>query len=315
MSLSTYALKRLGSLGVIWVGLTVMTFSLAHVAPENPARIYVERRLGREPTPVELALAEHQLGLDKSLVVQYQHWLSGAVRGEFGMSWSYDEPVSSVVGSRLGATVRLAVAALVGGLLLAVPIGVLTAACRGSRVDRWCRLGAAILSAFPGFVLAYVLIYVFGVKLHLLPTFGSDSARHLVLPVLTLALLGAADLTRLVRATMLDVLGEEYIRTARAKGVSGTAVLFSHALRNALVPVVSVAGVRLGFLLTGAFIVEYVFALQGLGQVALAAINNRDYPLMQGFVLVTGTVFVTANLGVDLAYAWLDPRIRLSSGT
>lgn len=306
-----YITRRLSSLLIVWAGVTVLAFGLGHFARGNPAEIYLERTMLRPATEDEIRETEQRMGLDRSLVVQYADWVSDAVRGDLSTSWSNDVAVSALLRQRFPHTAALAGMALIVGLFVAIPSGVAFSYFRNSAIDHLGRTGASLAASFPSFVLAYALIFLFGVRLRLLPLFGFGSPKHFVLPVLALALLGAADLTRVTRSTMLDVLREDYVTTARAKGVSRSSLLFKHALRNALNPIVTLSGLRLGYLLAGAVIVESIFAWPGLGTLVLEGIYARDYPLIQGFVLFTGTIFVLINLIVDLTYAWLDPRVRL----
>ncbi|HVL28962.1 MAG TPA: nickel ABC transporter permease [Acidimicrobiales bacterium] len=306
-----YAARRVASAVVALLGVSVLAFALGVLAPGDPAEVVLSRSLGQPPTDEQLAEMRRELGTDRPVVVQYLDWLSGAVRGDFGSSWLRGVRVRDALAERVPRTFALAMAGAGLSLVIGIPIGVLAATRRNSVVDHVSRLGALVGASFPSFFLAYVLIWLLAVRFRALPVFGFGSAAHLVLPALTLALGPAAVLARLTRSAVLEVLGEGYIRTARSKGARGTAVLFHHALRNALIPVVTVAGLSVGHLLGGSLIVEWVFAWPGMGELAVSAIHDRDYPLVQGFVLFAAAVYLLVNLLVDLSYARLDPRVRV----
>ena len=223
-------------------------------------------------------------------------------------------PVLPALISPLGSTLILALGGLIAASMIAFPLGILAAVKHNSLIDVVARFFSLIGAAIPSYWLAYMFILVFAVYLHWLPVAGAGSWRHLILPCFTLGLSGAALLSRLLRSSMLEVLGYDYIRTARAKGLSERKVILQHALRNALIPVVTVMGNMFGLLLSGAIIVETVFARPGLGRLIIEAISFRDYPVIQGFVLFTGTVFVLVSLIIDLSYTWIDPQVRLADG-
>lgn len=306
-----YAARRLAAVVLALLGVSVLTFAMGVLAPGEPAEVVLTRSLGQPPTDEQLEEMRRDLGTDRPLPVQYLAWLGGAVRGDFGDSWLRGVRVQDALAERVPRTAALALAGAGLSIVLGIPIGVLAATRRNSVLDHVSRVGALFGASLPSFFLAYVLIYVFAVRFRALPVFGFGSAAHLVLPAVTLSLGPAAVLARLTRSAVLEVLGEDYIRTARAKGARATAVLFHHALRNALVPVVTVAGLSVGHLLGGSLIVEWVFAWPGMGDLAVSAIHDRDYPLVQGFVLFAAAVYLLVNLVVDLSYARLDPRVRL----
>lgn len=306
-----YAARRLASALLALLGVSVLTFGLGVLAPGEPAEVVLSRSLGQPPTDAQLAEMRRELGTDRSLPVQYLDWLGGAVQGDFGNSWLRGIKVQEALGERVPRTAVLALTAAALSVLIGIPIGVLAATRRNSGLDHVSRVGALFGASLPSFFVAYVLIWLFAVRSRTLPVFGFGSAAHLVLPAVTLALGPAAVLARLTRSAVLEVLGEDFVRTARSKGARATAVLFRHALRNALVPVVTVAGLSVGHLLGGSLVVEYVFAWPGMGELAVSAIHDRDYPLVQGFVLFAAAVYLVVNLVVDLSYARLDPRVRL----
>lgn len=309
-----YIARRLLLLVPIWLGITLMAFGLGRLAPGDPARLIAERQADGLPTAAQIEHVRAEYGLDDPLPLQYARWVGNALRGDLGLSFKTGGPVLEELARRFPATLELAVYGMLVGIALALPLGVQAAVRRGSSVDHLSRLIALAGASLPSFWLAFILIIMFAVQLRLLPVAGRGTLRHLVLPAVTLGVALAAPLTRLTRSSMLEVLGEDFVRTARAKGLHERAVILSHALRNALIPVVTVAGMSFGHLLGGAVIVETVFAWPGVGKLVVDSIFDRDYPLIQGYVLFMGTVFVLINLVVDLLYVWLDPRVRLGAG-
>jgi peptide/nickel transport system permease protein len=309
-----YIVHRLLLLAPIWLGITLMAFGLGRLAPGDPARLIAERQADGLATPAQIEWVREEYGLNDPLSLQYARWVGNALRGDLGVSFKTGGPVLEELAQRFPATLELAVYGMGVGVLLALPLGVQAAMRRGSVIDHASRLVALAGASLPSFWLAFLLIIVFAVQLRMLPVAGRGTARHLVLPAITLGFALAAPLTRLTRSSMLEVLGEDFVRTARAKGLHEGAVVVRHALRNALIPVVTVAGMSFGHLLGGAVIVETVFAWPGVGKLVVDSIFDRDYPLIQGYVLFMGTVFVLINLLVDLLYVWLDPRVQLASG-
>jgi len=259
----------------------------------------------------EIDAFRHAMGFDDPLLVQYLRYLGKALAGDFGTSLRFQRPVLELVLERLPATALLAVAALAWSTLLGFAFGVLAAVRPGGALDVVVRAVALVGQAMPVFWLGLVLILFFAMKWRLLPTSGYGEARHLVLPALTLGAYYTSAVTRLVRASLIDVMAEDYIRTARAKGLSTAAVMLRHGLRNALIPVVTVQAMYFAALLGGALVTEIIFAWPGIGRLAVQAIQNRDFPLVQAVVLMAAVVFVLANLLVDLAYVMLNPRVRL----
>lgn len=313
--MSRYLAERGAWLVVTLLGVSLLTFGLGVLAPGDPAEVIVERRLN-QPPPRELVEAERRaLGLDRPLVEQYLGWLGDVASGDLGRSWLRDLRVSDALRERIPRTAALAGAAAALSLLIGVSLGVVSAVHRNSPIDHLCRLGALLGASLPSYFIAYLLIFVFAVTLRAVPVFGFGSPAHLVLPAVTLALAPASTLARLTRSSVLEILGDDYIRTARAKGLRARRVLFRHALRNAFIPIVTLAGLSLGHLLGGALVVETVFAWPGLGDLAIGAIHDRDYPLIQGVVLFAGFAYVVVNFAIDLGYGWLDPRIRVGRRT
>jgi peptide/nickel transport system permease protein len=297
----------------IWIGISLLAYMTIDLAPGDPAQVILLRQTGEIPSPEVVQRLRGELGLDDPLPVRYGRWMAGVARGDLGTSFRTGQPVLHDLATRFPATLELAVAGLLIGLAVALPLGVLAAMRPGSILDGGSRLLAILGASLPNFWLGYVLILLLAVELQLFPVAGRGGLTHVALPALTLGVGGAAALLRLTRASLLDEMALDYVRTARAKGLSEWTVVLRHALRNALNPMVTLTGIRFGGLLAGAVIVETVFAWPGIGKYMVDAIFDRDYPAIQGFVLFTGTVFLLLNLLVDLIYAWLDPRVRLGS--
>ena len=305
--MTAYVLRRaIFSLFVLWGALTIV-FVAIRVAPGDPAQLM----LGAEATPQALAALRERLGLDKPLPLQYVEYLFQALRLEFGNSLRLDQPALQAVGERLGATARLALAAMLLALLVSFPLGIAAALRQDSLVDRLVSIVSLFGQSAPNFWIGIMFILVFARQFRLLPSGGAESAQHLILPAVTLALPLVGVLTRLVRSGMLDVLHEDYVRTARAKGLTSRTVIVRHALINMLIPVITVVGLQLGHLLGGTVIVETVFAWPGVGRLLVEAISNRDYPLVQAAILLITSGFILINFLVDLSYGFLDPRVRL----
>jgi len=250
------------------------------------------------------------LGFDRPLWEQFARYVGGAARGDLGISLRMNRPVTTLILERLPATLTLTVAAFLIAVVLAIPAGIVSAVKRGTVVDRLAMAGAVAGQAVPIFWLALLLIALFGVRLRWLPVFGSGTLAHLVLPAVSLSTIILGRLARLVRSSMLEVLGQDYVRTARAKGLAEPRVLGLHALKNAAIPIVTLLGLQFAQLLGGAVVTETIFAWPGIGRLVVEAIFNRDFPVVQGVVLVVSLIFVAVNVLVDLAYAVLDPRIR-----
>lgn len=308
-----YLLRRILSLVPTWLGISLFAFALANLAPGDPAELILQRQQQEPPTPEQLEAFRERFGLDDPFVVQYARWVGQAVQGDLGVSLRSGQPVLDELVSRFPATLQITLPAFAVAVLLALAVGVLSAVRRGSLSDHTSRVGALLADSVPSFVLAYLLIIVFSVKLELLPVAGRGSWQHLVLPSLTLGLAATASLMRLTRSSLLDVLGEDYVRTARAMGLPWRTVVLRHALKNALIPIVTVSALIFAGFVTGTVIVETVFGWPGIGKYVVDAIFARDYAVIQGFVVFTGSVFVVLNLLVDVLYVRLDPRVRLGS--
>ncbi len=304
-NLKQYILNRLLSGIIVLFGLSVFTFLLIHFIPGDPVRIM----LGQRATVEQIETLREQLGLNKPLVVQYLDYASGVVRGDLGTSLKTGRPVSTEIAERFPATLKMAVAstiiAVVGGTLL----GVLAAKYKDTVIDVSIMTLATLGMSLPGFWLGLLLMMVFSVQLGWFPIAGGTGFMDIVLPAVTLGTLMATELSRLTRASMIEVLSNDYIRTARAKGMGEHLVLFRHAFRNVLIPIVAVIGLQLAGLLGGAVIVEQVFSWPGLGTLAIQAISSRDFPMIQGTILFIGTIYVLVIILVDVLYALLDPRI------
>ena len=297
---------RLGAAALAVLGASTLVFLLIHLVPGDP----VEVMLGEGASPADRGALRTLLGLDRPLGAQYLEFLAGLARGDLGVSLESGRPVADLIGERLGPTLELAAAALALAVVIALPLGVLAATHRGGPVDG-AAMGFSLLGAgIPNFWLGPMLILVFSLWLGWTPVSGREGAASLVLPALTLGTGLAAVLARMVRASVLEVLGEDYIRTARAKGLTPRAVLWRHALRNAWLPILTLVGLQLGALLGGAVITETIFAWPGVGSLLVESIQRRDYPVVQGTVLVISLIYVGVNTLTDLAYAWIDPRVR-----
>lgn len=313
MSASAWLTRRLGGAVLVWVLISFLSFSLGTLAPGDPAQVMLLRRTGDPPSEDDVRRLRHEMGLDRPFAERYVTWVSAAARGDLGRSYRSGQPVLGEMRERFPATLALAITALVMGLAIAIPLAVASAAARDTVIDHGARIAALAGVSVPSYLVGYLLMLLFAVTLGILPVSGAGAPRHLVLPALTLALGSAASVTRLLRANLLDEMGEDYVRTARAKGLSGFGALTRHALRNALNPVVTVSALRFGRLLGEAVIVETIFAWPGIGRWMVESIYDRDYPAIQGFVLYIATVFLVVNLAVDLSYRFLDPRVRLGA--
>jgi len=297
--------RLLQSLFVVW-GVSVLVFFLLRLAPGDPVSLL----LAETATPEQMDAAREKWGLNDPIPVQYLVFLSHALRGDLGDSLFFKEPALNVLMARMPATLQLSAAALLFSLSVAIPVGMLSALKRDTIWD-YLGTGLAMLGqAIPPYWLGIMLILIFSVLLGWFPTSGRGTIWHLVLPAITLGSVLMALVTRLVRSGMLDVLSEDYVRTARAKGLPERTIIVRHALRNILIPLVTVIGLQLGALFGGAVITESIFAWPGVGRLALQAINARDYPLVQAAVLFISVVYVFLNLAVDILYVYLDPRIR-----
>jgi peptide/nickel transport system permease protein len=301
-----YVLRRLVLTIPVLLGVATMVFALIHLVPGDPA----EAMLGESASPGDVQELRTRLGLDQPLLVQYEKYLTGLAHGDLGTSFRYNTPVRKEIVQRLGPTAELALVAMIVAVVIAVPLGVIAALYRDTAIDR-AAMGLSLAGiAMPNFWLGPVLAIVFAVHLGWLPVSGIGTWRHLVLPALTLGAALSAITARMTRASLGDELRELYVLAARARGLSRPRAVVAHALRNSLIPVVTILGLQLGSVLTGTIITETIFSWPGVGRLLIQAITFRDYPLVQGCILLISVTYVSMNLLVDLAYAVLDPRIR-----
>ena len=300
-----YLLARLAMVVCVLLTVSVASFALLR-ATGDPAVAMA----GEGATAEDVAVVRHRYGLDRPVTAQYLDWASRAVRGDLGTSRFLQQPVAAVVASRLPATLELGGVALLLAVVVAIPLGVVAALRRGTLLDQAVLAFALVGQAIPTFWFALILMVVFSTKLRLFPISGDATWRHFVLPAAALSFYAIPSLMRLTRSGMLDVMGSDYVRTARAKGLAPATILFKHALRNAVLPVVSLSAVQLGFMLGGSVVIENIFAINGLGNLSWQSIKRADVEVMQAIVLVLGFLFVVLTFLADLLNAVLDPRIR-----
>jgi ABC-type dipeptide/oligopeptide/nickel transport system permease component len=301
-----YLVRRVLTTVPVLFGVATLVFALIHLVPGDPA----QAMLGESATPGAVAELRTRLGLDEPLLVQYGTFLGGLVRGDLGTSFRYRTPVSREIGQRLARTAQLAIAAMLVAVTIAVPLGVLAALYRGRAIDQAAMAASLAGVSMPNFWLGPLLALILGVQFGWLPISGTGSWQHLVLPAVTLGAALAAILARMTRASVIDELRELYVLAARARGLSKSRAVVAHALRNSLIPVVTIIGLQFGAVLTGTIITETIFAWPGVGRLLIQAIGFRDYPLVQGCILFIAVTYVAMNLLVDVVYGWLDPRIR-----
>ena len=308
-----YLVRRLALMVPVAFLVSVAVFSLIHLTPVDPAELI----LGEEHSPQAVIALRHELGLDQPLPQQYLTWIGRALHGDLGRSVRTNQPVAQAIAERIPNTLELGIAALAWSVLLAIPLGTIAALRRGSPIDVLATGFTVLGVSVPNFFIGILLILTLSVGLRWFPPGGYtpfsesilDNLHRLVLPAITLGTVTTAINTRFTRSSMLDVLNQDYIRTARAKGASWRQVIWDHALKNALIPVVTIVGIQVGSLLEGALVTETIFSWPGVGKLAIDSIFGRDYPIIQGIVLVIAFSYMLANLAVDMAYAWLNPRI------
>ena len=301
-----YLIRRFALTIPVLLGVATLVFMLIHLVPGDPATAM----LGETAPAADLADLRTRLGLDRPLLSQYAHFLGGLAKGDLGTSFRYGTPVAKEIGQRMGPTAQLALVSMVIALTIAVPLGVIGALYRGRAADQVAMTVSLSGIAMPNFWLGPLLAIVFAVKLGWLPVSGTGTWAHLVLPSVTLGAALAAMTARMTRASLIEELRELYVVAARARGLSMGRVVVRHALRNSLIPVVTIVGLQLGAVLTGTIITETIFSWPGVGRLLVQAIGFRDYPLVQGCILLIAVTYVAMNLIVDMLYAWLDPRIR-----
>ena len=302
-----YLIRRLLLTIPVLLGVATLVFSLIHFIPGDPA----QAMLGEGAAPEDVAQLRARLGLDKPLLVQYGAFLQGLVRGDLGVSLRNDQPVLQQILERMPATAELALASMTVAVLIALPLGIIAAVWRGTAVDYSAMTLSLVGISVPNFWLGPLLAIVFAVELGWLPVGGRGTLAHLVLPAVTLGAALAAILARMTRASLLEELREPYVLAARAKGVSRSRAILHHAFRNSLIPIVTILGLQFGVVLTGAVITETIFAWPGIGRLLIQSISFRDYPTVQGCVLLIAVTYVGVNLITDLTYGFLDPRIRV----
>jgi ABC-type dipeptide/oligopeptide/nickel transport system permease component len=307
-SLFRYFLYRLAAVIPVLLGVSVTVFTMVRLVPGDPVQLmFVNQAM---PSPERVEEMRHQMGLDLPVWRQYAEYVTGILHGDFGNSYRSRQPVFEEIITRLPNTLKLTFASLLVAVTIGITAGVLSAVYKGRWIDKVSMVVAIFGISIPGFWLGLMIMLLFGVRLEWLPVSGATTWRHLVMPAFTLGLLSSAVIARLTRASMLDALNQDYVRTARAKGLGSSRVVIRHALRNAMIPVVTIVGLQIGGLLSGAFIIESVFAYPGIGQLAVTALQSRDFPVIQGIVLFVATIYVGVNLLADLIYGYLDPRIQ-----
>jgi len=302
-----YTLKRLSLAILVAITVSLLTFMLLRLSGDPAIAL-----AGENATPEEIEVVRHQYGLDRHIIIQYANWARKALRGDFGVSPYFKQPVEKIIGGRLGITMTLGGCALAFAICLAVPMGVLAAIRPNTWIDRVALTISVIGQAMPSFFFGLILIIVFGVILRWLPISGSSTWRHFILPAIALGYYATPAIMRLTRSGMLEVLASDYIRTARAKGLKAGVVLFKHALRNAIIPVVSLLAVQFGFMLGGSLVIETIFAINGVGFLGYESISRTDLPMVQAIVLLVSMFYVVLTFFSDLLNAFLDPRIRVA---
>lgn len=306
-----YVVRRVSYVVPLLVALSVFSFALGKVAPGDPARALLQQRLDHPPSEEQVEEFRKRLGLDDPAIVQYGRWVTSAMRGDLGTSFRTGESVSASLLSSLPVTAKLSLLGFVIAVGAGVPLGVLAALRRQRLWDHISRVFALGAASMPSFWFGYLLIIAFAVQLNIFPTQGTERQNSYILPAITLSVYALGVLVRLTRASMLDVLGDDFVLAARARGLPRRSVVIRHTLRVALNPVLTYSGLLVGGLLGGAVIVETVFAMPGMGKLVVDAITDRDFPVVQGFVLYFGTLVLLTNLMVDLLYVVVDPRVRL----
>jgi len=306
----SFLLSRIFSAAIVVLGVSLLVFFFLHMVPGDP----IEVMLGESAQPADREALRHALGLDQPLLTQMGQYYGNLLRFDLGTSLYSQRPIVDMLLERMPATAELAIASLVVAMFIAFPLGALAAVRKDSRWDQGAMGLSLVGVSIPNFLMGPILILVFSLWLGWFPVSGRDGFASIILPALTLGTAMAAILSRMIRATLLETLHEDYIRTARAKGMSETVVIWRHAMRNALLPVITLLGLQLGTLLGGAVITEVVFSWPGLGQLTIEAIQKRDYPVVQACVLVISLAYVVINTLTDLVYGWLDPRVRLEGG-
>ena len=304
--MAVFILKRLGLALLVALTVSFISFSLLFLAGDPAVAI-----AGENATSADIALITERYGFDRPMVVQYGDWLVSALSGDLGRSWYFDMPVTELIADRLTVTMKLGFFAITAALAVAIPLGVAAAANPNSLIDRFALFLSVVGQAIPSFWFGLILIVVFSINLGLVPASGNATWRHFILPTVVLGYYATPAIMRLTRAGMMEVLSSDYVRTARAKGLNTGKVMFKHALRNAIIPVVSLAAVQMGFMLGGSIVVETVFALHGAGYLAWESISRNDLPTMQALILIFSAFYILFTFLADVLNAWLDPRLRV----
>ena len=304
--MAVFILKRLGLALLVALTVSFISFSLLFMAGDPAVAI-----AGENASAEDIALVNERYGFDRPMIVQYGDWLGSAVTGDLGDSWYFDIPVTELIADRLTVTMKLGLFAITLALAVAIPLGVAAAANPNSLIDRFALFLSVVGQAIPSFWFGLILIVIFSIKLRLLPASGNETWQNFVLPTVVLGYYATPAIMRLTRAGMMEVLSSDYIRTARAKGLRTRKVMFKHALRNAIIPVVSLAAVQMGFMLGGSIVVETVFALHGAGYLAWESIARNDLPTIQALILIFSTFYILFTFLADVLNAWLDPRLRV----
>lgn len=303
-----FVVKRLIELLPVLFGVLLVTFAVTRFTPGDPAVLLA----GEDADQALIEATRERLGLDRALPTQFAFYVGNALQGDLGRSYSRNVPVTELIGRALVPTAKLAAIAMAITIFVGIPLGVISAVRPDGPLDLAARVVALIGVSVPNFFFGLLLILLFSLQLGLLPSYGTGSWRHLILPGVTLGTFSVGLIARLTRASMLDVLSQDYVRTARAKGLSGMTVVYKHGLRNAAIAIVTILGLNLGSLLSGSVLTEVVFAYPGIGRLVVDAIFDRDYALVQGAILVIALIYVLVNLLVDMLYAVVDPRIRVT---
>ncbi|MGQ9694981.1 MAG: nickel ABC transporter permease [Thermodesulfobacteriota bacterium] len=304
--MKAYIIKRLFHSIFVLIGISIVVFIILHLTGDPAALL-----MPMDATPEQVAQFRQEMGFNDPLIIQYWRFFKGTLQGDFGQSFRHNQPALSLVLERMPATIQLTLAALAIALIIAIPVGIISAIKRNSILDHIGMTGALLGQSTPVFWLGVMLILIFSVILQWFPSSGRGGIENLVLPAITLGMYSMARTARMMRSSMLEVLGQEYMKTAKAKGLSPPMVILKHALKNAAIPVVTIVGMELGTLLGGAVITETIFAWPGVGRLAVQAIYNRDYPVVQAAVFLLASIFVLVNLLVDIIYTYLDPRVKL----
>lgn len=301
-----YAIKRTILAIPVIISMTIIVFLILHLSPGEPIDLIV----GPNITPEVYESIRHKYGLDQPLIVQYFKFLGNLLRGDFGKSILQQRPVSEIIKQRLPITIRLGVTGFILSVVIAIPLGILAAVNRNTPIDYTCMTGAMLGMSLPTFWFGLLLLYFFAYKIRIFPVSGYGTWRHLVLPAFALGLTDAAITARMMRSSMLEVLKQDYIRTARSKGLAEKIVVYQHALKNAMIPIVTLLGMRLGWILGGSVVLETIFSIPGLGRLMIDSILSRDYPVVQGSMIVLTSAIILGNIFADILYAVIDPRIK-----